>query len=114
MKAEELRIGNWVQCKVFNKNRFWRCSSVEIRDCEHYGADWAFQPIPLTPEILEKCGFEKNVLHVGHLSFVWYGDDNIGVHGMLGMVKPITMRYVHQLQNLVHSLTQTELNIEIL
>lgn len=33
---------------------YWLVNSVMIRDCEYYKDNWAFEPIPLTHDILEK------------------------------------------------------------
>jgi hypothetical protein len=51
IKAKELRIGNWVLDMYDNKVK------VTIIDDT---VDWA-KPIPLTPEILEKSGFVKQM-----------------------------------------------------
>ena len=125
MKAEELRIGNWIYDKN-NKpqqvDEIKRHISCE-RDYAHIilfkGFNFAngyvedMQPIPLTPEILEKCGFVKELItgsnntywyHYGELSYNeshqgwWYKGRFRDIH------------FLHDLQNIVHSLTQTELN----
>jgi len=68
-----------------------------------------FNPIPLTPEILEKCGFVSNPyqdryefgdIHVEYCGF----RDICWVNG-----KP-HIEYLHQLQNLYFALTNEELN----
>lgn len=63
------------------------------------------RPIPLTPEILEKCGFSKcecggwrGVIHISKMMIVKDG---------------IEMKSLHQLQNYVYALTNTELKIEL-
>lgn len=52
MQANELRIGNWV---------LHRGNQKQV-DYNHIGAVYEgstyYAPIPLTPEILEECGFE--------------------------------------------------------
>lgn len=59
IKANELRIGNWL--KVYGEftevmdigtDKCWSCFWSEAINVEY------FEPIPLTPEILEKCGFD--------------------------------------------------------
>lgn len=60
MKATELMIGDW----VFVKNKPVQVvglttDSVETTDKEGFYFEDYFQPILLTPEILEKNGFEK-------------------------------------------------------
>ena len=50
MKANELMIGNWVKCG----KRYMKVTQLaEDMDCDD------IEPIPITPEILEKNGFEK-------------------------------------------------------
>ena len=60
MKAEELRIGNWVKDK---RNRFWKVHDV-LKDGIDLHCGWCaftydeIEPIEITEEILLKCGFE--------------------------------------------------------
>jgi hypothetical protein len=140
MKAEELRIGNWVYFKdgecystvagIIDGGEIsvnYNMELLPIEDC--------FEPIPLTPEILEKIeGFEfkkkENVWEKDRYILViksndeeWFIniqkefeycyisqynlDDEIGsfyIHNKL---------YLHTLQNLIYSLTQTELQIKL-
>lgn len=67
--VKELRIGNWVSGQNDPEMKVVEISegSVQLRFFgadEDYG-DWSYddedlKPIPLTPDILEKCGFDKN------------------------------------------------------
>src|SRR5687767_669454 len=82
--------------------------------------------IPLTPEILEKCGFEYEDLgndsphewwiHKEHKRFqLW---DFNGEHWILAMADQYGLptehfKYLHQLQNIYFALTNTELNINL-
>ena len=66
MKANELMIGDWIHNKFTNEN--YRVWPTFYSQCTDYGRtpekdiDELFEPIPITPEILEKNGFlEKNV-----------------------------------------------------
>lgn len=62
MKAQELRIGNWLQRL---DDSFFQVTSGDIASIEII-PEWLHpKPIPLTPEILEKCGFEK-------IEYEWY------------------------------------------
>jgi hypothetical protein len=69
VKANELRIGNWVFClepvliesideRGINRTNDSQMGSTQIRS--YYCALDMLAGIPLTPEILEKCGFEKS------------------------------------------------------
>jgi len=78
------------------------------------------EPIPLTPEILEKCGFEKNEdgddgyyydLSANGILFI-EGDKKGYCEVFLDMIEEVRVRYLHQLQNLYFSLTGQELNVK--
>lgn len=132
MDARELRIGNWVQTEMFGHKRYCQVSSVEIRDCEHYGDNWSFKPITLTPEILEKAGFIWSpfsatwFLNIDEeLELTWHKNrfekkisidvvsPDYGENRTNSTQKYINCRYLHQLQNLYFALTQTELSINL-
>lgn len=55
MEAKELQIGDWVFDERFNKYH-----KVDLENDFHFicSGETCFKPIPLTPEILEKIGFE--------------------------------------------------------
>lgn len=69
MEANELMVGDY----VYN-HRNWECPIVEIHKnsalviAKHYGEEEFLlsdlRPIPLTPEILEKNGFEKSYSNI--------------------------------------------------
>ena len=110
MKANELRIGNWVN---FNHNGVdWGDVKINSNFFKHYEQEeYENKPIPLTEEWLLKFGFEK----------AKEGDYTMGVytvfireyisisnyHGYIADIK-----HVHQLQNLYFALTNTELEIK--
>ena len=83
-----------------------------------------FNPIPLTPEILEKCGFEKVenpkqygwYISVGNRELCWCHADYISLEFKVGQlddfcdtIKDIDCKHLHQLQNLYFALTGEEL-----
>lgn len=146
IQANELRIGNWIadrggkQWQIDHWEYPNKVASIEPYLCElngHYiyghplteELDY-LQPIPLTPEILEKCGFEKGVsewynknyftdcmeyaeemqLQVNLKSFRCgiFDVDFGGTNAMTA--NPI--KYLHQLQNLYYALTGEELNYQ--
>jgi hypothetical protein len=122
LKPNELRIGNWLEYPFIGKS--------QIRngmDIDNVYED-AGNPIPLTPEILEKLGLEQST----HQKFArhWFSFDlrlSIRVLKKDGRCwvryagYPITnltekqgsIYYLHQLQNLYFALTGTELTIDM-
>lgn len=118
--ANELRIGNWI---MFD-NRYFQieCNSVHfpyLRTAE-FGAGVVdynnIQPIPLTEDILLKCGFYHNEkieyrLHCPEFPITIDIDDfgiQISDSWEFGSIK-----YLHELQNLYYALTKTELIINL-
>lgn len=117
IKANELRIGNWVA---------WDsgATSPDIKrqlkpdDFELAERDGSFnnaEPIPLTPEILEIAGFRHEVhddvsyyiqsnVWLCHVGDNWYLAERVDNKPFL---------YLHQLQNLFFALTGTELEIKL-
>lgn len=114
VKANELRIGNWVlsngvEIQIALDNIKWHPTMI---------------PIPLTPEILEKCGF---TLENDNISKYWKlvinrtevisieDDGSVGLNAENESSKqgyatyPDICKYLHQLQNLIFSLTGKEL-----
>jgi len=85
---------------------------------EHYSE---FKGIPLTEEILLKCGFEnkhKNLFTFKDLIEIifWNDEDVIGFNVWIYPTTPKKMenvKYLHQLQNLYFALTQNELTINL-
>lgn len=112
MNANELQIGNWIELK---NSGFIKIEADNIGDIVNNEA--IFEPIPLTPEILKKCGFVKKWLDNGDTIRCWdYELNEFHLH-VLGddMITFMTRKinYVHQLQNLYFALTGGELNIQL-
>lgn len=130
MKPNELRIGNCVK---------WTGETpVELKmtlmDFQYISGDYNlhYQPIPLTPEWLERMGFikhEDNPFNVGLNMGYWVhngvclffnqSDDRVltGYGEMRNGIYHVTTfnwntKYVHQLQNLCFALTGEELEIK--
>jgi hypothetical protein len=116
MKATELRIGNWVNGEFINGefllSQIFRIDGND--DCS------GLEPIPLTPEIMEKCGFEFNSDYGkwakrnpyfrvdGYLK----RDGGVRVPLYNGQLSQL-IQYLHQLQNLYYALTGEELQINL-
>ena len=141
MKANELRIGNYVdvpnksqspfkvdyfdESKVYQKNGAYKLPGFST-EIPFHPLTWDLedcQGIPLTPEILEKCGFEirdqgvcitaitKDFL----FELIWLKDS------VTNEVKGYpfyrngshVLKYLHQVQNLVHALTGEEITLNL-
>jgi hypothetical protein len=111
MKARNLRIGNKVDL-------YGSTATIQGQDfVNHYNAGDKnfdrFKPIELTDEWLNAFGFNNKMLDAEHNNIVWF-DNHIGIKGMLGIVKPVECKYVHQLQNLFFAFTGTELELKVI
>lgn len=147
INANELRIGNWVNFTYNHKSKAIQipCKVYELRrelvtlEDKHDLITVRFeaiQPVDLTPEILEKCGFENNdgeFTHPNNTDFdlmfcasengLWCGYNFGDLKGIAPFQGPLTgvvalpicnpFKYVHQLQNLYFALTGEELKIEL-
>ena len=108
MKATDLMIGDWVQ--GFVPDTYSRVVAIPyayrlgiITSGGHYieTAPDDFQPIPLTPEILEKNGWERSAYHLwAHDdAFCLENDIEKGYWVHLFDSPIIYLRYVHELQH---------------
>ena len=130
MKPEELRVGNWVQYKQGFKKGEGYCQVELIHDkhfdCRHkllgFTPNGEYKPIPLTPEILEKCGFDNVGLVAYSIKISDYsmlvgnktGFELVSrVNDKINVVPVLEMPHLHQLQNLYYALTGEELTIEL-
>lgn len=128
IKAEDLRIGNWVEIDGIKT----QILSIGLTSLQYQsfnngvGEDWFeriindFKPILLNEEILLKCGFQKSLIYNNtyHLTInTLNGSHDIFIDIsanvlIIGMIEIADFKHLHQLQNLTHSLVQ-ELNIEL-
>ena len=126
MKANELRIGNYLNGKqghvVISEIRI--NNSVKIHDnTSSFSVGICLTPIELTEEWLEKLGF-KCILDISYsfpkpydnLELAYYGSINGFKKGwvinkLFGLSNGI--KYVHELQNLYFALTGEELTVEL-
>lgn len=121
---KDLRIGNY----IMYDNRYFQIYSISDEfptlNTIEFGigvVDWNnISPIPITEELLVKCGFEQDDeldyrfrLGIKHdPDFITYDlDDNM--YSIHDSWINTTIKSLHQLQNLYYALTKQELTIEI-
>lgn len=115
IKANELRIGNSVSSLGGPR----RIDYLDIRDFAENRLIKPFEPIPLTPDILEKCGAVKEEgewqfkVAIGALWISFRFNASHCYSGLGGIYLGDQIQYVHQLQNLKFALTGTELEVKI-
>jgi aryl carrier-like protein len=112
MKIEELRLGNWIAQKG---NHFQITPDMFCHYLQH--GLHSIEPIPLTEEWLLKAGFEKYLngdyyrLKAEMCIEAW--SDKFSVYlpyyHLDTYTGRISVKYVHTLQNLYFTLTETEL-----
>jgi hypothetical protein len=89
-------------------NRVWPTKSISFENA---------LPIPLTPEILDKCGFVEGIGPMeGFLTYtngasIFHQNDNLTY---CDQRRPLTVvKYLHQLQNLFYCLIGQEIDIKL-
>lgn len=129
IKATDLRLGNkvLVNGQICTVNNLFpnNIRVAELSVLHQINHESLYEPVPLTPEILEQCGFVKSEYKdFDHpvLKCRWVSKTIVGTNikpflrfdSMTKLDKPSTdVYYVHQLQNLYYSLTGQELEIKI-
>ena len=118
IQAKDLRIGNWVNrtegFKIFKS----KVSAHTISCAASDGSIDFLSPIPLTPEILEKCGFVKeDRLNVGANTYFKKGMGEYLTYQFDGFcvyeLNKAIVKYLHQLQNLFFALCGEELEVNL-
>ena len=128
IQANELRYGNWVKSTVTGE-----VITVNWLVIKHvangnvqsvYDVDMpVYTPIPLTPELLERCGFEYR--HDRGQVYDWHIGENPVTYDWLFCITEFRedkiffyqnghhqIKSLHHLMNLYHSLTGTELEVK--
>lgn len=115
INPNELRFGNVVLAPTLTFNGVTMMPTI-LSYFNEYDATLA-QPIPLTHEILENCGFNRltEKSYNGYKASI-YSRSDIAIYfddGILtwGLFLPLKIYYLHQLQNLYFALTGTELDV---
>ena len=132
IQVNELRIGNLLRDKV-SKTEL-KVIELTEKDIVTYVIDrskfplksgWGLEPIPLTSEILLKCGFELTdvkthsdnrpltKMFYKKTLLVQHHDNGLWSFIIMGynIVRPEMSQFLHQLQNLYFALTGEELTI---
>ena len=120
IQPNELRIGNYIE--YFIEDKFegdeWVLNKVDEDDIvfcvlnkEQFNL--SYRPIPLTPEVLENCGFEKVGGYYSKSPIIfheYYIEIEANDTSYRGSIVPLyNCKYLHQLQNLYFALTVEEL-----
>lgn len=118
IKAEELRIGNYVYDKVsmewmvvdeISKTR--GVTATLVNKDNNVAIGWEMAYIPLTPEIFSKFGFElKEGKYYEKGLFIVY-EFGRGVYTLYKYAIP-NIQYLHELQNLYFAFHNKELEIK--
>ena len=125
MTSNELRIGNMVYKSLKSGQGRTVINPIGCQDIVRIFEDigsFNYAPIPLTEDILLKCGFVKvddffvlKIIDYGELAIESYFSIFIGNDGRdLGFCTNANIcNHLHQLQNLYFALTQEELTIKL-
>ncbi len=104
---------------MIQKQDHFKVCAADILDINSNGPQ-TYQPIPLTPEILEKAGFDEWAK--GHWKMSnssckrgWSKEFNyyLPYFELSTYVGNVKLKYVHQLQNLYFALTGEEIEIKL-
>jgi len=129
IQSIELRIGNLIEAngpvmEVKQITQDWVELYLHGSESDTWGENLEdCNPIPLTPEILGKCGFVKNkhkidVYEKGRIR-IWFNGRGgalaylIEEDTAVGHYIPIELSSVHQLQNFIYALTGEELEVKL-
>ena len=118
INANELRIGNYINVyDGVGPKYMYQVTGYDIDEIDGDGTDCF--PIPLTPEILEKCGAEKEhngwykISICNDWSYIFWErragfELSVNKHSIM----LTNIQYLHQLQNLYFALTNSELTFK--
>ena len=130
MKVNELRVENWV---YNDDNTYSKIEGIRLfgdvvsNEIEIYSKDNVegtlsiskLSPIPLTEEILLKCGFKNsksNIITYTYINNPAYYITEIGncfTFISCDKIRVRSIKYLHELQNLFFAITGEELEVEL-
>lgn len=130
METSELRLGNWIELRpdhthrryievsrinrgsVGNKTtRFETDNPRQPSEMKELFSQYLF-PIPLTDEIIQRCGFEVryNGIKTYYNPLMELDHD----FNLMNYESNVRIRFVHQLQNIYFALTNQELEVNLI
>lgn len=126
MKATELRIGNYYRW-LHEESESVHIVDIDFLKAQHaydidpqaeeFSRGWWASPIPLTEEILLKCGFERSGLFLLKEDiYIYYSTDTLIEAEFCYHVnyRELPLKYLHQLQNAFYFLSGgTELTVKL-
>ena len=120
MKANELRIGNWVQCQDDLDGEPDYVHHLDFKDVDrcriNYIGEGNYLGIPLTEERLKRFWFEQgsHPTMFYHPEYPWFELEKTdkGFALTVNAFYVITLEQVHELQNAFKPLTGEELTIK--
>lgn len=143
VNGKEIHIGNWVKYSAPKVASFVKIESCSLDDGQgkfRFQGQWrngnwlsetAFEPIPFTPEIMERIGFKKKVddRHVGGYLYTFEVEDeedllleSCGTYtdgqfcitcNYHGWYFAKNLLYVHQLQNLLDAIGIKDITFDL-
>ena len=126
ISAQDLRIGNYVMSGkgIYSLSAISNpyCIGIHLPDNKAVELQLGLlSPIPLTPELLERCGFVKTTLDETPYEIWTHSKIEIwnlnGMYWVLEMAEQagvnLQLKYLHHLQNIVHALTTIELDVKM-
>lgn len=130
METSELRLGNWIEFRpdhthrryidvsqinkgsIGNKTTLYETSDPRYPlEMKELFSQYLF-PIPLTVEIIQKCGFEvhNNGIKTYYNPLMELDHD----FNLMNYESNVRIRFVHQLQNIYFALTNQELEVNLI
>lgn len=114
IQAKDLRIVNyyrWSEISSLGRRIDYIRNGADIDRCIELR-----DPIPLTEDVLRKCGFDVNnntILLTCEASILFKNGIGYFYSSKTSPCFRIQIQYFHQLQNIYHALTGEELTIEL-
>jgi hypothetical protein len=124
LKATDLMICDWVFSQETQSYQQITSISEEYVTINAVTFDYTtydeIEPIPLTPELLEKCGFKQVAYKIPRYTFKHINNyycvclhSYSSISFWINEEKVIAINYLHQLQQLIRLLTKQELIINL-